>query len=112
MENILVYIASTYTKPIGKQLENVSKSIDAWEEIVKIGLTPFAPLLTHYIEEKYHHEPDFWYDYDNVILDRCDCVLRLNGESWGADEEVKRAESNGFPVFYTIDELKDYYNID
>jgi nucleoside 2-deoxyribosyltransferase len=106
-KNIVVYIASPYT--LGDPLDNVNKSLDCWEELVKRGYTPFAPLLTHYIEEKYHHEAEFWYEYDNIFLDRCDCVLRLDGKSWGADQEVKRARANGMPVLYTIDQLDTYY---
>lgn len=109
MKNIVVYIASPYTYPLGNQLENVHKSIDAWEKLVKLGFTPFAPLLTHFIEERYSHTPEFWYEYDNVLLDRCDCVLRLFGVSNGADNEVKRAEKNCMPIFYTMKELTEYY---
>jgi len=36
----------------------------------------------------------------------CDCVLRLEGESPGADAEVVLAKKKGIPVFYSIDELK------
>jgi hypothetical protein len=36
---------------------------------------------------------------------RCDCLLRLPGESPGADEEVELAVKNNIPVFYSIDEL-------
>jgi hypothetical protein len=35
----------------------------------------------------------------------CDCVLRLPGESKGADAEVKFAQEIGKPVYYSIAEL-------
>jgi len=35
----------------------------------------------------------------------CDAVLRIPGESPGADDEVDRATIEGIPVYYDIDDL-------
>ena len=40
----------------------------------------------------------------------CDAVLRLPGESKGADNEVRVAKANKIPVFYSIDALTQYKN--
>jgi molybdopterin biosynthesis enzyme len=39
------------------------------------------------------------------LLDRCDGVLRVGGASAGADEMVRRAATDGKPVFRSVDEL-------
>lgn len=39
------------------------------------------------------------------LLERCDAVLRLPGESTGADQDVAIAESRGLPVYYDIAEI-------
>lgn len=44
-----------------------------------------------------------WYGMDLVIVSRCDAVLRLPGESVGADLEVQKAEELGLPVFTTVE---------
>ena len=39
------------------------------------------------------------------LLARCDAVLRLPGESTGADQDVAIARERGLPVFYELDEI-------
>ena len=49
-------------------------------------------------------------DLDLVWLECCDCLLRLPGESKGADIEVKHALENNIKVFYSIDEIIKFYS--
>jgi hypothetical protein len=39
------------------------------------------------------------------LLQRCDAVLRLPGESRGADQDVAIAEARGIPVFTSLAEV-------
>ena len=39
------------------------------------------------------------------LLQHCDAVLRLPGESRGADQDVAIAQKRGIPVYYTVDEI-------
>jgi hypothetical protein len=39
------------------------------------------------------------------LLERCDAVLRLAGESRGADQDVAIARGRGIPVYYSLDEI-------
>lgn len=39
------------------------------------------------------------------LLERCDAVLRLAGESRGADQDVAIARERGIPVYYNLDEI-------
>jgi len=39
------------------------------------------------------------------LLEHCDAVLRLPGESTGADQDVAIAHERGMPVFYELDEI-------
>jgi len=45
------------------------------------------------------------YPIAHRLLDRCDAVLRLPGESNGADEDVRIAKERGLPVFYSLAEV-------
>ena len=47
----------------------------------------------------------YWYAWDIDWLKKCDAVLRLDGESTGADREVLLAGELNPPVFYTVDAL-------
>jgi hypothetical protein len=39
------------------------------------------------------------------LLQHCDAVLRLPGESAGADQDVRTAESLGLPVYHDVTEI-------
>ena len=39
------------------------------------------------------------------LLQHCDAVLRLPGESKGADQDVAIARERGLPVYFSVDEL-------
>jgi hypothetical protein len=39
------------------------------------------------------------------LLQHCDAVLRLPGESTGADQDVAIARERGIPVYFDVDEI-------
>jgi hypothetical protein len=39
------------------------------------------------------------------LLERCDAVLRIEGASKGADEDVRIAHQRGLPVYSSIEEV-------
>jgi hypothetical protein len=39
------------------------------------------------------------------LLTKCDAVLRLEGESKGADEDVRIAKERGLKIFYKIEDI-------
>lgn len=44
------------------------------------------------------------YPVAHRLLERCDAILRLPGESKGADEDVRRAMARGIPVYYSLED--------
>jgi hypothetical protein len=70
-----------------------------------LGYCPILPLLSHF-EHLVHPRPyDDWLKIDKEKILRSDCVLRLFGESRGADIEEMYAKENGIPVYHSITEL-------
>ena len=106
--NLKVYIAGPYTKGIIE--DNVNNAILTAELISQYGFTPFIPHLTHYWELLIHHEYDFWIKQDLEWLSACDILLRIEGESAGADAEVQIAKEIGMPVFFSPRNMIAYYN--
>ena len=101
-----VYIASPYT--LGDVAVNVKVQIDAVDELMNLGFAPFAPLYSHF-QHMVHPRPyQDWVKVDLEWVKVCDYLLRLPGESKGADGEVVLANELGIPVFYSIDELVNY----
>jgi hypothetical protein len=42
------------------------------------------------------------------LLEHCDAVLRLPGESTGADQDVAIARERGLPVFTRVEDIPGY----
>ena len=100
----LVYIAGPYIHP--DCVENTHKTIKVAERLEATGImTPYIPhlsLLWHIVAP---HDADFWYDYDLAILNRCDALFRIPGQSTGADNEVIFAEAHEIEAYYEINDL-------
>lgn len=106
---IKVYIASPYSK--GDQDLNVARQIDCANDLMNHGFNAFSPLLFHFQHLVHPRSYDEWLAIDMDWLKKCDCVLRLSGESSGADKEVELAKELKIPVFYSIEEIVHYYNL-
>ncbi len=92
-----VYVASPYTK--GDTAINVRRNLEAADHLAKAGYVPFAPLLTHFWHLLFPHPYEFWCALDDAWVEKCCCLVRLTGESSGADKEMALAESKGIPVY-------------
>ncbi len=47
------------------------------------------------------------YPVAHRLLEKCDAVLRLDGESKGADNDVRIAKERGLKIYYNLDEIPD-----
>ena len=47
------------------------------------------------------------YPVAHRLLEKCDAVLRLDGASKGADEDVNKAKEKGLKVYFNLDEVPD-----
>lgn len=92
-----IYVAGPYTK--GDTILNIREGIRVADELVSLGYIPFIPHLSFAWHLVSPREYDFWVEQDNAWLLKCDAVLRIPGESIGADKEVELAMSIGLPVY-------------
>lgn len=104
---IKIYIASPYTK--GDQGLNVHNHLVAANDLIGLGFAPYAPLLFHFQHIFSPWSYETWMDLDLEWLKLCDAVLRLPGESPGADREVEVAKSLGIEVFESINQIVAKY---
>lgn len=103
----LVYIAGPYTHP--DPVANTNKAVRIGNLLSERGYAVFIPHLTllwHIITPK---PLQFWYDHDIEILRRCDLLYRIEGNSKGADEEVRIAEELGIKIVYENQEGDPLY---
>ena len=98
-----VYIAGPYSK--GDVILNIREAIYAADWLLAGGHVPFVPHLTGFWHAIAPKPYESWLAYDMEWLKVCDAVLRLPGESSGADKEVAEARRLGVPVFESVPEL-------
>jgi len=101
-----VHVAGPYTNPDPAQ--NTRNAIAMGDALFCAGFTPFIPHLTHFWHLQIDHPYEEWLEYDNQWIPCCDAVLRMPGESSGADKEVALALSLGIPVFTSLLMLEGY----
>jgi hypothetical protein len=104
-----VYISGPYSN--GDTEQNVRSAIDAAEQVIENLGIPIIPHVTYWWNEIYPHGYEFWLAYDMQLLEGCDVLWRLPGESKGADREVENAKKLGLSIVYSFDELMDYINL-
>lgn len=96
-----VYISGPISR--GDQEHNFDQSIVAQRELIRLGFSPLNPMLTMKFpgHESISHQE--WIDCDLPWVEMSNAVLRLPGESIGADMETEHAKKLGIPVFDSID---------
>lgn len=100
-----VYIAGPITRTdyYGSQFANVRAGIRAGERLLAAGHAPYVPHLNFIWEMMHPHETHHWYALDNKWIEVCDALVRLPGDSPGADAEVALAERLGIPVYQGVE---------
>lgn len=108
--NEKVFIASPMSTS-GEPGANVHAAACAAADLKLAGFDPFVPQLTWFL---HMIRPDVdvakWRMWDLRWLKICDAVLRLSGDSDGADIEMAIAIESGIPVFYSIKTLEAHFS--
>ena len=119
-----VYIAAPISK--GDLLANIRQADAAFFALVSAGFAPLNPVLSVFggagtervgyngvvfsIARAIHSISwSTWIEIAQPWVAASDAVLRLPGESEGADREVAHAQSLGIPVFVYIDRLITHF---
>ena len=102
----VVYVAAPYTK--GDVGTNMHNAVEVAHALIQLGYCPYVPVLNHFVHIAHPHPYATWMALDLEMLPRCDVLLRLPGESPGADREVAAAQAGGMPVVYSVRELVMY----
>lgn len=89
------------------RMEQVALSVYEKGHIPMIGEWVAFPLSAAAGSQKIGDEISeaFLYPVAHRLLTRCDAVLRLEGASNGADNDVRVANELGLAVYYSLDEI-------
>lgn len=104
-----IYIAGPISR--GDLKHNLQQARDAGLALLQAGFAPLIPHLTCFFANDFPellpagttHED--WMAVDLPWVACADAILRLPGESKGADAEEALAKSLDIPVFYNVDDL-------
>lgn len=100
----LVYIAGPYSQD--DQVLNTRAAVlyaEALEKDANVGVViPHLSMLWHTISPADYF---VWLQRDLIALSRCDALVRIPGDSRGADNEILFAQSRGIPTFAYFPEM-------
>ncbi len=90
-----------------RSLENFALAVYRTGHIPMIGEWVALPILrsagSREVGDPVYEE--FLYPVAARLLTRCDAVLRIPGESKGADQDVRIARERGLPIFHSVEEI-------
>lgn len=111
---LLILIAGPYRSGTDGDPTAIARNLERLEEAAaplhRLGHVPMIgewvalPTLRGLSEDE-AAESDVMYDTAARLLQHCDAVLRLPGDSSGADNDVRIARERGLPVYFSIDEV-------
>lgn len=92
-----IYLSHPITK--NNPFHNVNRAVRYAAYLHEKGYVVMVPGLSVLYDMIHPTEYEEYMRWDFAWIERCDCLIRLSGESAGADREVKYALSLGIPVF-------------
>lgn len=101
-----VYVAGPLTK--GPWSHNQRAALDAAAQLADAGCVPYVPHLSVQWDTVHPRGYEFWMEQCLAWVERCDVLLRLPGESPGADREVEHAKRHGMAVFHSVGQILEF----
>ena len=105
-ERTIIYISGPISK--GSWQGNYEQAEIAMRELIERGYSPINPMMTMKMDDAEDITHATWMAIDLPQVRVSAAVLRLPGESIGADTETSHASLYGIPVFFSIDELDQW----
>lgn len=103
----VVYLSTPMRK--GRWTDNVRVASFVAAELMKLGFGVINPIGSWLPDLVVPLDADTWINNDFALIQRCDAVFRIEGESEGADKECMFAKENGIPIYFTIENIKDTF---
>lgn len=106
-----VYISGPMTGD-GTPEEMRRNVLAAWEIfklLIDRGFSPLCPHFSGLVPDHGDLTREEWVANDLHWVGKADAMLRLHGDSDGADDEVLHASHCGIPVFSTVEQLEAWH---
>ena len=114
---LIILVAGPYRSGTNNDPQLIAQNLDRLERFsLQIYEAGHIPLIGEWValpiakQAGSSHVGDaiseqFLYPVANRLIQRCDAVLRIEGPSKGADEDVRLARQRGLPVYFNIEEV-------
>ena len=116
-KNMLILIAGPYRSGTNDNPDLIQENLNRLERMALpifnkghipiIGEWVALPLMKHAGSKEIGDE--IWnqiqYPTAHKLLEKCDAVLRIPGQSKGADEDIRIAKMRGLKIYYDIDDI-------
>lgn len=96
-----VYVAGPITQ--GDRTLNIRRGMLAGLALLRAGYAPYVPHLCHFLELLDPQPYGRWVLLSLTWLEQSEILIRLPGESEGADNDVRFATRTGIPVFDSVE---------
>lgn len=104
-----IYISGPITK--GSREDNFDQADEMNRKLIEAGFAPLNPMFSMFSRYAFDIEHSAWMEVDLAWIECADAVIRLPGESVGADIETSHAEKLGIPVVKSVEELKEVLGV-
>jgi hypothetical protein len=98
-----IYISCAISK--GDRTANFAAACQMQKQLMELNCAPLNPALSMMHPDAWVIDHAAWIECDLPWVQVADAVLRIPGESVGADTEVAYAEELGIPIFNSLSEL-------
>jgi hypothetical protein len=114
---LIILVAGPYRSGTNNDPALIAKNLDRLEETsLKIYEAGHIPMIGEWVALPIAKQAGsaqvgdaiserYLYPVANRLIRRCDAVLRIEGMSKGADEDVRLARERGLPVYFDIKEV-------
>lgn len=104
-----IYLSGPITK--GDREANFTQACDMQRLLMARGMAVLNPMLSMKMPGAWDIDHVAWIDNDLPWVSAADAVLRLPGESTGADVETAHAMAHGVPVFTSAFDLIEHFKV-
>lgn len=117
MEPMLIYVAGPMTRNF---IGGLIDALDVGAALIEMGHVVYLPQLFMLMDVRKTQTSELlpgtlmyeqWMGYDFRVIDKCDAVFRVAGDSAGADREVLYATNQGKLVFHSIVDVLSYSGV-
>jgi type III secretory pathway component EscU len=114
---LIILIAGPYSSGTNNDPELIAKNLERLEQVsLRVYEAGHIPLIGEWVALPVARQAGstqvgdavserYLYPVAKRLIQRCDAVLRIEGRSKGADEDVRLARQRGLPIYFNIEEV-------